>query len=119
MIRFLQRDNRVVKAFFWVIIGAASVSMCVYLIPGLTGASSTSADTYAVIYPHWYSRYLGGGEEVSQQKVEQMARQQIQQRSPQYAGNPMILQFFEQQVGQQMVQQQQGSDTGGRKVDAV
>jgi len=106
MIRFLQRDNRVVKAFFWVIIGAASVSMCVYLIPGLTGASSTSADTYAVIYPHWYSRYLGGGEEVSQQKVEQMARQQIQQRSPQYAGNPMILQFFEQQVGQQMVQQQ-------------
>ena len=69
MIRFLQRDSRVVKAFFVVIIGMASVSMVVYLIPGLTGQSATSADTYAVIYPHWYSRFLASGETVSQHKV--------------------------------------------------
>ena len=37
MIRFLQRDNRLTKALFVVIIAAASVSMVVYLIPGLTG----------------------------------------------------------------------------------
>ena len=37
MIRFLQRDSRVVKAFFVVMIGMASVSMVVYLIPGFTG----------------------------------------------------------------------------------
>ena len=37
MIRFLQTDNRIIKAFFVVIIGVASVSMVVYLIPGLTG----------------------------------------------------------------------------------
>ena len=37
MIRFLQRDNRFTKAFFIVIIAAASVGMVVYLIPGLTG----------------------------------------------------------------------------------
>jgi peptidyl-prolyl cis-trans isomerase D len=43
-----------------VIIGAASVGMVVYLIPGLTGQGASSADTYAVIYPHWYSRFFVG-----------------------------------------------------------
>ena len=77
MIRFLQRDNRLTKALFVVIIAAASVSMVVYLIPGLTGQGATSADTYAVIYPHWYSRFLSSGDVVSQQRVQQIARQQI------------------------------------------
>jgi len=100
MIRFLQTDNRVVKALLVVIIGAASVSMCVYLIPGLMMGGATSADTFAVVYPHWYSKFLSSGDEVTQTKVEQAARQQIQQRNPQYADNPMILNFFEAQVGQ-------------------
>ena len=104
MIRFLQKDSRVVKAFFVVIIGAASVSMVVYLIPGLTGQSASSADTYAVIYPHWYSRFVSSGEVVTQQRVEQAARQQLAQQR--YPDNPMILHIFEQRVGQQMVQQQ-------------
>jgi peptidyl-prolyl cis-trans isomerase D len=106
MIRFLQTDNRMTKALLVVIIGAASVSMCVYLIPGLTGGGAASADTYAVIYPHWYSRFLSSGDTVSQTRVEQAARQELQQRGPQYADNPMILTFFEQQVGQRLVQQQ-------------
>jgi peptidyl-prolyl cis-trans isomerase D len=106
MIRFLQTDNRMTKALLVVIIGAASVSMCVYLIPGLTGGGAAAADTYAVIYPHWYSRFVSSGDTISQSKVEQIARQQLQQRGPQYADNPMILNFFVQQVGQQQVQQQ-------------
>jgi peptidyl-prolyl cis-trans isomerase D len=104
MIRFLQRDSRVVKAFFVVIIGMASVSMVVYLIPGLTGQSATSADTYAVIYPHWYSRFLSSGATVSQEKVDKMARAQLQQQR--YPDNPMILGLFEQRVGKQLIQQQ-------------
>ncbi|MFP5249513.1 MAG: peptidylprolyl isomerase [Acidobacteriota bacterium] len=106
MIRFLQTDNRLVKALLVVVIGAASVSMVVYLIPGLAAGSAVSPDTYAVVYPHWYSRFLSSGDEVSQAKVEQIARQQIQQRNPQYADNPILLNIFEQQVGQQLVQQQ-------------
>ena len=106
MIRFLQRDNRLTKALFVVIIAAASVSMVVYLIPGLTGGGATSSDTFAVVYPHWYSRFLSSGEVVTEQRVQTMARQQIQQRNPQYADNPMIMNFFSQQVGQQLVQQQ-------------
>jgi peptidyl-prolyl cis-trans isomerase D len=106
MIRFLQKDNRVVKALFVVIIAAASVSMVVYLIPGLTGQGASSANTYAVIYPHWYSKFFSSGDTISQDKVAQMARQQLQQRNPQYASNPMIVSLFEQQVGQQMVSQE-------------
>jgi peptidyl-prolyl cis-trans isomerase D len=107
MIRFLQsKDNRLVKALFVVIIAAASVSMVVYLIPGLTAGGGISANTYAVVYPHWYSRFFASGETISQQKVSQQARQQLQQRNPQYASNPMIVNLFEQQVGQQLVQQQ-------------
>ncbi len=106
MIRFLQKDNRVVKALFVVIIAAASVGMVVYLIPGLTGMGASTADTYATIYPHWYSRLLSSGVAVTQQRVDQMARQQLQRQNPQYADNPMILRYVEQQVGSQLVQQQ-------------
>ena len=104
MIRFLQRDSRVVKAFFVVIIGMASISMVVYLIPGLTGQGAAAADTYAVVYPHWYSKLLSSGATVSQQQVEKAARAQLAQQR--YPDNPVILNMFEQRVGQQLVQQQ-------------
>jgi len=106
MIRFLQKDNRIVKALFVVIIVAASVSMVVYLIPGLTGQSATGADTYAVVYPHWYSRVLSSGEVITQDKVTMAAQERVQQQYPQYAGNPMIMNLIQSQVGQQLVQQQ-------------
>ena len=104
MIRFLQRDSRVVKAFFVVVIAAASVGMVVYLIPGLTGLGASPADTYATIYPHWYSRLLSSGVAVSQEHVEKIARQQMQQQR--YPDNPVILGLIEQRVGQQLVRQQ-------------
>ena len=72
-IRFLQRDNRVTKALFVVIIAAASVSMVVYLIPGLTNTGVGSADTYAEIYPHWYSKFLHAGETVTTEWREAVA----------------------------------------------
>ena len=106
MIRFLQRDNRLTKALFVVIIAAASVSMVVYLIPGLTNTGVGSADTFAEIYPHWYSKFLHSGETVSMQRVSNEVRTQIAQRGPQYADNPIIVNFFTQQVGQQLIQEQ-------------
>jgi peptidyl-prolyl cis-trans isomerase D len=106
MIRFLQRDNRFTKAFFIVVIAAASVGMVVYLIPGLTGMGVSATDTYAVIYPHWYSSFFSSGMTVSQERVSQITQRQLRQRNPQYADNPVIQRYFEQQVGQQLVQQQ-------------
>ena len=95
-----------VKALIVVVIGAASVTMVLYLIPGLGGVGSSSPDTYAVVYPHWYSRILSSGDSISQAHVEQITENQLRQRNPQYASNPMIVQMFEQQVGQQLVQEQ-------------
>lgn len=106
MIRFLQTDNRFTKGLFIVIIAAASVGMVVYLIPGLYNLGAPSEGTYAVVYPHWYSRFFSSGAEVTQQQVETVARQDLEQRSPQYADNPFILRYFEQQVGTQLVQEQ-------------
>ncbi len=106
MIRFLQSDNRITKALFVVVIGAASVAMVVYLIPGLTGAGAAAPDTFAVVYPHWYSKILSDGDTISQTRVQQVAENELRQRGPQYASNPMIVQYFEQQVGQELVQQQ-------------
>jgi peptidyl-prolyl cis-trans isomerase D len=107
MIRFLQaKDSRIVKAIFVVIIAVVSVGMVIYLIPGLTGMGVSATDTYAIIYPHWYSRFFSSGMTVSQERVSLIARRQLQQRNPQYLDNPAILRIFEQQVGQQLLQQQ-------------
>ena len=94
------------KAIFVVIIGIVSVGMVIYLIPGLTGQGASSADTYAVIYPHWFSRFFSSGATVTEEEVDKMARQELQQQSPQYADNPMMLGYVEQRVGQQLVQKQ-------------
>jgi len=106
MIRFLQTDNRLTKAIFVVIITVVVVGMVIYLIPGFTGMGVSATDTYAVIYPHWYSRFFSSGETVSQEQVDMIARQQLQQQSPQYADNPMMLGMYEQRMGQQLVQKQ-------------
>jgi len=106
MIRFLQSDNRITKALFVVVIGAASVAMVVYLIPGLTGAGAAAPDTYAVVYPHWYSKLFSSGDTITQTRVQEVTENELRQRSPQYAQNPMIVQLYEQQIGQQLVQEQ-------------
>lgn len=106
MIRFLQQDTKIAKVIYVVIIAAASVGMVVYLIPGLMNTGVAAPNTYAEVYPHWYSKIFRSGDVVSLQRVQQVARQQIQQRNPQYLDNPMIMNFFTQQVGQQLVNQQ-------------
>jgi peptidyl-prolyl cis-trans isomerase D len=106
MIRFLQKDSRVVKAFFVVIIAAASVGMVVYLIPGLTNLGSATTGAYAVVYPHWWNRVFSSGATITLTKVEELARTQLEASNPQYAQNPMILRFYQQQIGRQLAQQQ-------------
>jgi peptidyl-prolyl cis-trans isomerase D len=105
MIRFLQRDSRVVKAFFVVIIGDGLGVDGGVPDSRLTGQSATAADTYAVIYPHWYSRFLssaldrepaeGGADGAGAVGAAALRRQPDDSAA-----------YFEQRVGQQLVQQQ-------------
>ena len=60
---------------------AASVSMIVYLIPGLTNSGVGAADTYAEVYPHWYSKFFHAGSVVTLQRVQQAARHFPEQAS--------------------------------------
>ena len=106
MIRFLQsKDNRLVKAIFWVIIGAAVVTMVVTLIPGIFQDATVTGDTYATVYPHWYSRYTFTGEKISLTRVQEIAQQQMQrQRLPeQYA--QLFMPRLVEQAGQQLIMQ--------------
>jgi len=106
MIRFLQsKDNRLVKAIFIVIIGAAVITMVVTLIPGIFQDASVTADTYATVYPHWYSRFTFTGEKISMTRVQELAQQQMQrQRLPeQYAS--LFMPRLISQAGQQLIMQ--------------
>ena len=102
MIRFLQsKDNRLVKAIFIVIIGAAVITMVITLIPGIFQDAAVTGDTYATIYPHWYSRFTFTGEKVSLARVQEVAEQQLQrQKLPEFA-----LPYMVQRVGQQLILQ--------------
>ena len=107
MIRFLQTDNRIIKALFVVVIWRRLGRHGGLPDPRTwPGQALRAPDTFAVVYPHWYSRILSSGDTISQTHVQQVAENELRQRGPQYANNPMIVQFFEQQVGQQLVQQQ-------------
>ena len=102
MIRFLQsKDNRIVKAIFIVIIGAAVITMVITLIPGIFQDAAVTGDTYATVYPHWYSRFTFSGEKVTMTRVQEVAQQQLQrQRLPDFA-----LPYMVQRVGQQLILQ--------------
>jgi peptidyl-prolyl cis-trans isomerase D len=116
MIRFLQKDNRLVKSIFVVIIAVACITMVVTLVPGILNDQASAADTYATIRPGgWLGKYVGTGTDISTSDVQLRAAQVIQQRRwPDYA-LPIVM----QQVGQNMVQQAvilQEADRLGLKV---
>ena len=107
MIRFLQKDNRIVKSIFVVIIGAAVVTMVITLIPGIFQDASVTADTYATVYPHWYSRFTFSGEKVSLSRVQAFAQQQAQRQGsripPQFMDR--YIQMILPQAAQQLILQ--------------
>jgi peptidyl-prolyl cis-trans isomerase D len=102
MIRFLQsKDNRLVKAIFIVIIGAAVITMVVTLIPGIFQMRRRDRrylrhGLSALVQPlHLHRR------KVSMTRVQEIAQQQLQrQRLPDFA-----LPYMVQRVGQQLILQ--------------
>ena len=102
MIRFLQKDNRLVKSIFWIIISVACITMVITLVPGIFNDSASAADTYATVRPGgWLGKYVGKSTEISTSDVQQIAAQMLQrQRLPDF-----VLPYMMQRVGQSMVQQ--------------
>jgi peptidyl-prolyl cis-trans isomerase D len=103
MIRFLQQDNKLVKIIFGVIIGAACISMVVYLIPGLMDNSTGSdATVYATVRePGALGRLFGESTGIKNEEVNRVAQQLMQQkRYPDF-----LLPYMLPQAGQMLVQQ--------------
>jgi peptidyl-prolyl cis-trans isomerase D len=101
MIRFLQKDSRVVKSIFIVIISVACITMVVTLVPGIFADQNTSADTYATVGGAGWKRFFTHSDEISTTEVQTMAaRAMQQQRLP-----DMYLQFIMPRVAQELIQE--------------
>ena len=103
MIRILQQNNKIVKVFFAIIIGAAVITMVITLVPGIFDNVGANGDTtnYATVHePGVFGRVFGQSVPVTQSEVARLAQQQAQRQ-----GLPaMYVQFMMPQAGQAMVQ---------------
>jgi peptidyl-prolyl cis-trans isomerase D len=107
MIRFLQQDNKLVKILFGVIIGAAVISMVIYLVPGLMDATNgtDAAGVYATVHPPGiWGRLFGESTPVNTEEVTRLAQREMQQQHYPEALMQQLLPFMMSRAGQVMVQ---------------
>ncbi len=107
MIRFLQQDNKVVKILFGVIIGAAVISMVVYLVPGLMDPSggADNASIYATVHsPGLFGRLFGGSEPIKTEDVSKTAMQMLQQQRIPQSMMGQLLPLVMPRAGQVLVE---------------
>ncbi len=104
MIRILQKDNRLTKIIFAVVIGAACLTMVITLVPGIfDNADATSAaDTYATVHtPGFWGRFESSST-VKNTEVTQLAQRLLQQQHyPDF-----LLSYMMQRAGTMLVSQQ-------------
>ncbi len=116
MIRFLQKDSRVIKGIFIVIIALACITMVITLVPGIFADAATGSDTYASVRPGGYfGRFLGSSKDITTREVNQIAARMAQQQHlpEQYA--PLLM----PRAGQALIQREillQQADTMGLKI---
>ncbi len=103
MIRFLQKDNRFIKAIFIVIISVACITMVITLVPGIfQSADATSQGTYATIRGgNPFTRIFGGSTQVTTQDVQAAAQRMLQRQGWPEAALPFVM----QRAGQGLIQQ--------------
>jgi len=103
MIRILQKDSRLVKALFALIIGAAIVTMVITLVPGIFDNSDTATDSqvYAKVRtPGFFGKFAGDTTTVKTADVERVVEQQIQQNHYPEMAKPFLM----PRAGQQQVE---------------
>ncbi|HTZ58814.1 MAG TPA: peptidylprolyl isomerase [Acidobacteriaceae bacterium] len=103
MIRFLQKDNRVVKIIFIAIIAVAVITMVITLVPGIFADADTTSDTYAVVHSGGLmGRFFGTTSTITTPQVQQIAQRILQQnRYP-----DQMLNFVMPQAAQALIQRE-------------
>jgi peptidyl-prolyl cis-trans isomerase D len=102
MIRTLQKDNRLMKIIFAVIIGLAAITMVITLVPGIFDNAATSdVTTYATVRePGLLGRLGSDSIPIKATEVNQLAQRQLQsQHLPDF-----LLPYMAQRAGQILVQ---------------
>lgn len=120
MIRLLQKDNRLVKVMFAVIIGAAILSMVVYLVPGLyDGLVTNGTDVYATVHPPtFWGRIFGDTEEVRTTDVSRLTSQLMQRSGYPAFYQPMVEAQARQLAIAWVVEDQEAERLGLKVTDA-
>ena len=105
MIRSLQKDNRITKAVFAVIIGVAVLSMVLYLVPGLyDGVVGAPAGVYATVRnPGFFARIVGDTTQIKTTEVTQYAQSLAQRQNMPAQYLPFLMPRFEAQAQQVLV----------------
>ncbi|MBE7180387.1 MAG: peptidylprolyl isomerase, partial [Terriglobus roseus] len=100
MIRFLQSDNRLTKAIFGVVIGAAIITMVITLVPGIyEGFTGAPQGMYATFRePGLIGRLFGGSENIPTTEVNNLASNLAQRQ-----GYPAQFAQFLQPQAQQIL----------------
>jgi peptidyl-prolyl cis-trans isomerase D len=116
MIRFLQKDSRVIKGVFIAIIAVACITMVITLVPGIFSDNAATGNAYASIRGGGYfGRFFGPSHEITSAEVQQLAQRILQQRHyPDYA-----LPFIMPQAAQSLIQREilkEQADRMGLKV---
>jgi len=101
MIRTLQQDSRLMKILFAVIIGLATITMVITLVPGIfDNASSSDGTVFATVREPGILGRFGSGTPIKMTDVTQLASRQLQQqRLPDF-----LLPYMTQRAGQTLVQ---------------
>jgi len=101
MIRTLQQDSRLMKIIFAVIIGLASITMVITLVPGIFDSGVTSdVSVFAVVHKPGFLGRFGSGTPIKMTEVNQLAARQLQQQHlPDF-----LLPYMTQRAGQVLVQ---------------
>ena len=102
MIRFLQKDNRFIKAIFITIISVAVVTMVITLVPGIFQSAVESSATYATIRgANLLSRLFGATVEIPTVDVQATAQRMMQRQGWPAAALPFVM----PQAGKALIQQ--------------
>lgn len=102
MIRILQQDNRATKIIFWLVIGAAIITMVITLVPGIfDNGTVNDATLFATVRnPGFLGRISGDTTTITMADVQRQTEQQMRQQNL----PPFYEQFLEARIGQQQVE---------------
>ena len=104
MIRILQQDNRVTKAIFALVIGAAIITMVITLVPGIfDGGAANDNTVYATVRnPGLFGRISGDSTSIKLADVVRQTQMQMRRQNlPEFYQS-----FLLNRVGQQQVERE-------------